>query len=90
MNKKELIAKLADSCGVNQAQAGDFVNAFCDTVVEQLKTGDGATVALPGFGSFIAKHKPSRSVRNPSTGQQMMTKPKTVTQFKPSAALKDL
>jgi len=88
MNKKELVGALADKCGVTQAQAGEFVNAFCDTVVGELKKGNG--VALPGFGQFIAKHRPSRQMRNPATGQMMMSKAKTSAQFKPSAGLKDL
>lgn len=88
MNKKELVAALADSCGTTQAQAGEFVNAFCETVTGELKKGNG--VALPGFGQFIAKHRPSRQMRNPATGEQMMSKAKTSAQFKPSAGLKDL
>jgi len=88
MNKKELVSALADQCGVTQAQAGEFVSAFCDTVVGELKAGNG--VALPGFGQFIAKHRPSREMRNPATRQMMMSKAKTSAQFKPSAALKDL
>lgn len=90
MNKKELVAALADSCGTTQAQAGEFVNAFCETVTAEMKKGDGHGVTLPGFGSFVAKHRPSRSVRNPSTGEQMMSKAKTVAQFKAASALKDL
>lgn len=88
MNKKELVGALADKCGTTQAQAGEFVNAFCDTVVAELKNGNG--VALPGFGQFVAKHRPSRQMRNPATGQMMMSKAKTSAQFKPSAGLKDL
>jgi len=88
MNKKELIAALADSCGTTQAQSGEFVNAFCETVVGELKAGN--SVALPGFGQFISKHRPSREMRNPATGQMMMSKAKNSAQFKPSASLKDL
>jgi len=88
MNKKELVNSLADHCGTTQAQAGEFVNAFCEVVVSELKQGNG--VALPGFGQFIAKHRPSREMRNPATGKMMMSKAKTSAQFKPSAGLKDL
>jgi len=88
MNKKELVGAVADSCGCTQAQAGEFVNAFCETITGQLKRGND--VALPGFGRFIAKHRPSREMRNPATGQMMMSKAKTSAQFKASAALKDL
>lgn len=88
MNKKELVAALADKCGVTQAAAGEMVNAFTETVTAELKEGNG--VALPGFGQFIAKHRPSREMRNPATGKTMMSKAKTSAQFKPSASLKDL
>lgn len=88
MNKKELVGSLADTCGCTQAQAGEFVNAFTETVVGQLKQGN--PVAIPGFGQFIAKHRPSREMRNPATGKMMMSKAKTAAQFKASANLKDL
>ena len=88
MNKKELVAALADKCGTSHAQAGEFVNAFTETVTQSLK--DGNPVALPGFGQFIAKHRESREMRNPATGKMMMSKAKTSAQFKPSVGLKDL
>jgi len=88
MNKKELVASLAETCGTTQAQAGEFVNAFCDTIVSELKKNNN--VAIPGFGQFVAKHRPAREMRNPATGQTMMAKAKTSAQFKPSVGLKDL
>lgn len=88
MNKKELVGALAEQCGSTQAQAAEFVDAFTSTVTGQLKEGNA--VAIPGFGQFIAKHRPSREMRNPATGKQMMSKAKTSCQFKPSVGLKDL
>ncbi len=88
MNKKEFVGALAESCGTTQADAGNFLNAFCDTVVSELKSGN--EINLPGFGKFIAKHRPSREVRVPGTDRTTMSKAKTSAQFKPSAGLKDL
>ncbi len=88
MNKKELVAAIAESCETTQAQAGEFVSAFCETIVGSLK--DGNDVVMPGFGKFIAKHRPEREMRNPATGQMMIAKAKTSAQFKPAIALKDL
>ncbi len=88
MNKKELVAAIATSCGTSQSQAGEFVNAFCETIVGQLKGNQN--VAIPGFGQFVAKHRPAREMRNPATGKTMMAKAKTSAQFKPSVGLKDL
>lgn len=88
MNKKELVAALADKCDTTQAIAGEMVNAFCEVVTSELKDGNG--VALPGFGQFVSKHRESREMRNPATGKMMMSKAKTSAQFKAAAALKDL
>jgi len=88
MNKKELVSRLAEQCEMTQVKASEFVDAFCSTVVNELQGGNA--VAIPGFGQFVAKHRPARQVRNPSTGQTMMSKAKTACQFKPSAGLKDL
>ena len=90
MNKKELVGALADQCGTTQAQAGEFVNAFCAVVTSELKKGDKSSVQLPGFGQFVAKHRPSRQMRNSATGKTMMSKAKTSATFKASSALKDL
>ena len=90
MNKKKLVGALAEKSGCTQAQAGDMLNAFCEVVTSEMKKGEGTKIVIPGFGQFVAKHRPSREMRNPSTGQKMMSKAKTSASFKPAAALKDL
>lgn len=88
MNKKDLVGKIADHLDTTQADAGRFVDAMIDTITDSLKQGE--EVNLPGFGKFVATHRPSREMRNPATGKMMMSKAKTTTQFKPAAAMKDL
>ncbi len=88
MNKKELIGTVAGDTGLTQAKVAEVFESFIGTIVGELKKGN--EVNLPGFGKFIAKHRPSREMRNPATGKMMMSKAKTSAQFKPSAALKDL
>ena len=90
MNKKELVSALAAQTGASQADCGEMLNAFCEVVTNEMKQGDGTKVVIPGFGQFVAKHRPSREMRNPATGQTMMSKAKTTASFKPAAALKDL
>lgn len=90
MNKKDLVAAIAQQCDTTQAAANEMVNAFTECVTGELKKGDGHKVVLPGFGQFVAKHRPSRQVRNPQTKEMMMSKAKTVAQFKPAIGLKDL
>jgi len=90
MNKKELVGAIAAQSGTTNAAAGDMLNAFVEVVTNQMKNGDGSKVIIPGFGQFIAKHRPSREMRNPATGKMMMSKAKTSAGFKAAAALKDL
>ena len=90
MNKKELVGKIAEHMDTTQSEASRFVDAFVASITEELKKGDKSSVSLPGFGQFVAKHRPAREIRNPATNKMMMTKAKTTTQFKPSAAMKDL
>lgn len=88
MNKKDLVAKLAEHTDSTQSASSDMVNGMLDIITAELK--DGNEVNLPGFGKFIAKHRPSREMRNPQTGEKMMSKAKTSAQFRPSVGLKDL
>jgi len=75
-----LIVRLSSECRARD-RAHVIIREFPD---EQER------IVIPGFGQFVAKHRPSREMRNPSTGQKMMSKAKTSASFKPAAALKDL
>ncbi|MDO9150561.1 MAG: HU family DNA-binding protein, partial [Methylotenera sp.] len=61
MNKYELIAKVAASAGVTQADAGRVLDAIMTTIGDALVAGDN--VALVGFGTFQITKKAARSGR---------------------------
>ncbi|MEO1039324.1 MAG: HU family DNA-binding protein [Pseudomonadota bacterium] len=88
MNKSELAKAISDSAGITRGQAGDAIDAFVDAIVGAAKNGD--SVQLAGFGTFHAKHREAREVRNPRTGEKMMSKAKTSLAFRPASALKDI
>ncbi|XBQ16031.1 MAG: HU family DNA-binding protein [Oceanicaulis sp.] len=88
MNKSELAKAISDKAGITRAQAGDAIDALVDAVVAAAKTDD--SVQLAGFGTFHAKHREAREVRNPRTGEKMMSKAKTQLAFRPASALKDI
>ncbi len=67
MNKSELIAAVADSAGLSQADAGKAVQAFESVVTDAVKAGD--KVQIPGFLTFEKSHRAARQGRNPSTGE---------------------
>jgi len=88
MNKSELAKAIADKAGITKAQAGDAVDAFVEAIIAAAKEDDA--VQLAGFGTFHAKHREAREVRNPRTGEKMMSKAKTQLAFRPASALKDI
>ena len=62
MNKSEFISAVAEKSGLSKVDAKKAVEAFVDTVSNELK--EGGKVALLGFGSFSDTEnepKPSRS-----------------------------
>ena len=88
MNKSDLAKAVSDKTGLSRAQAGDAVDAAIQAVIASVKGND--SVQLAGFGTFYAKHREAREVRNPRTGEKMMSKARTQAAFRPAAALKDI
>ena len=55
MNKSEFISAVAEKSGLSKVDAKKAVEAFVDTVSNELK--EGGKVALLGFGSFSVSEK---------------------------------
>ena len=66
MNKTELTVAIAEKTELPKAKVADVLNAFFDTVAEQL--GKGEAVQIIGFGNFEVAEYASRTGRNPQTG----------------------
>jgi integration host factor subunit alpha len=49
----------------------------------------GDDVLISGFGKFCVKEKGERRGRNPSTGEDMMMKPRKVVTFRCSRSLRE-
>ena len=88
MNKSDLAKAVGDATGMTRTQAGEAVDATIDAIVGSVKNGESVQIA--GFGTFFAKFRDARQVRNPRTGERMMSKAKTAAAFRPAAALKDI
>ena len=65
MNKTEFISSVAEKAGLSKADAKKAVDAFIETVSNELK--EGGKVALLGFGSFSVTEKSARKGVNPRT-----------------------
>jgi len=88
MNKTELVAAIAEKSEVSKKDAEAVVNAFVETVGEQLKKGE--KVQLIGFGTFEVAERAAREGRNPQTGKTIKIAASKSPKFKAGKALKDL
>ncbi|MCI7789559.1 MAG: HU family DNA-binding protein [Lachnospiraceae bacterium] len=87
MNKTELIDAMASKTGLTKKNAEAALNAFVETVSEQLAKGD--KISLVGFGTFEVAERAEREGRNPQTGETMKIAASKAPKFKAGKALKD-
>ena len=88
MSKTELVAAIAEKTGLTKKDSEAAVNAFVETVTEQLKNGE--KIQLIGFGTFEVSERAERVGRNPQTGAEMTIAASKVPKFKAGKALKEL
>lgn len=87
MNKKELVAAIAEKSSLTLAQAESALAATFDTIQSAMMGQD--TVAIAGFGSFGTKIREERKGRNPSTGKELLIPRAIVPVFKAGTQLKE-
>ena len=87
MTKIELIAALADKAEVSKKDAAAVLEAFTDTITEELTKKEKVT--LVGFGTFETRERAARIGRNPQTGKEMKIAASVAPAFKAGKALKD-
>jgi nucleoid DNA-binding protein len=86
MTKTQLIAGIADKCGVSKRLAGDMVNCFIDLVVGGVKKE--GEVRIGGLGNFRKTSRAARMGVNPRTGEKIQIKASKSVGFRPSKAFK--
>ena len=86
MNRKELIAALADKTGGTKANANRNVLALIEIISSTLEKG--GKITLSGFGIFEVRERAARTGRNPRTGEALKIKAAKVPAFKAGATLK--
>lgn len=86
--KSELVAVIAErNPHLYQRHVEMIVNAIFDEITEALSQSN--RVELRGFGAFSVKHRPSRSGRNPRTGEAVAVEEKWVPFFKAGKELRE-
>ena len=88
MNKTEFISSVAEKAGLSKADAKKAVDAFIETVSNELK--EGGKVALLGFGSLSVTEKSARKGVNPRTKEVIEIEARKSVRFKAGAELNDL
>lgn len=87
INKNDLVKSIAQAHGTTQDAARVPVDAFLDSIVQALETGN--EVAIHGFGTFKPTERKARLGRNPSTGETIELAASRSASFKPAKVLKD-
>ena len=91
MNRKELveaILKERELSHLTKKDADTFVNTLLDTIKSSVRRGED--VSLVGFGTFTKTRRAARTGVNPSTGEKIKIKARTLPKFRPGKAWKDM
>jgi DNA-binding protein HU-beta len=87
LNRRELVAALAERTGSEKKATDAFLTAFTDTVTETVAKGE--PVAISGFAKFARVERAARVGRNPATGEQIQIKASKKARITPLKAFKD-
>jgi len=83
----KIASELAEKHEMSKKAATEFLNAFVDLTVKNLKKGH--KVRITGLGIFQVKKRPARLGRNPATGEQIKIKASKKLGFRAAKEVKD-
>ena len=87
LTKDQIVNSIASQIGFPKNHSSEILEALLEIIKKTLETGDD--VLITGFGKFCAREKKERRGRNPSTGEDMMMKPRKVVTFRWSGKLRE-
>ena len=87
LTKAHIVETLAKQNGYTKKQSVQLVETLLELIKSSLESGED--VLISGFGKFCMKEKEQRRGRNPSTGEDMILKPRRVVTFTCSRKLRD-
>ena len=91
MNRKELLEAVMKNKEFDNWSKKDceiFLNYTLDTIKKTVKKGED--VSLIGFGTWTKVRRKARTGVNPSTGEKIKIKAKTLPKFRPGKAWKEM
>lgn len=86
LTKAHIINAISDQIGYPKNHSAEIVESLLELIKKTLESGDD--VLISNFGKFCVKEKGERRGRNPSTGKDMMMKPRRVVTFQWSGRLR--
>ncbi len=87
MNRRELVAELAERLEIDKRTADTGLQAFVDIVTDTVASGE--VVAISGFAKFARVERAARMGRNPQTGETIRIKASRRVRVTPLKAFKD-
>ena len=89
MTKKELIGTVAQSTGLSKKDVETVFKSIFETIKNSLSEGgEGARIAIKGFGTFSVKRRAARTGRHPATKELLEIPERTVPFFSAGTELK--
>jgi DNA-binding protein HU-beta len=87
MNRRDLVAELADRTETDKRSADTSLQALIDIVTDTVAKGE--PVAISGFAKFARVDRAARMGRNPQTGEPIQIKASRRARITPLKAFKD-
>ena len=87
LTKFHLIDAIAEQNGFPKNRSSEIFETLLKIIKRSLESGDD--VMISNFGKFCVKEKRERMGRNPSTGEDMMMRPRKVVTFRWSGKLRE-
>jgi len=86
VTKSDIVNRLSEATGWTKVDVEIVLNGILATIMEALQEGD--RVEIRGFGSFYAKERDARLVKNPRTDQVVQVGHRFVPVFRPAQYFK--
>ncbi|MGQ0483991.1 MAG: HU family DNA-binding protein [Hyphomicrobiales bacterium] len=83
----KIAGELAEKNEMSKKAVNEFLGAFIDLLVKNLKKGN--KVRVTGLGIFQVRKRPARMGRNPATGEQIKIKASKKLAFRAAKEVKE-
>lgn len=87
MNRKELIAEIAERAELEKKKADEVLQHVIEIITQKVSKGEN--VAIPGFVKFARVDRKARMGRNPATGEAIKIKASRKARVTPLKAFKE-